>query len=219
MRYFLLTALGWVLAAGPAAAVPLPRDKDETTCLDLQAKANGKLKDSFHGGSAGNNLAEVPRGEQTLGGVKLFIGDGLIQLAGSEASALPAKVQGIKVGRAFATLYMLQACGTGYQTKDGTVVGIYTIHYQDKSTATVNVVFGKDVRDWWYYPNSPGVTGGKVAWQGDNAMAKKSRARVRLYLSSWRNPHPRKKVATIDFASTRTTRAQPFCVALTVAGK
>jgi hypothetical protein len=219
MRCFRFLAIGYLLYALPAAAVPLPRDKNETTCLDLQPKANGKLKESFHGGSAGNNLAEVPRGEQKFGGIKFFIGDGLIQLAGSDASKLPAKVEGIKVGRAFGALHILQACGTGYQTKDGAEIGTYTVHYHDKTTATINVVFGKDVRDWWYYPNSPGVTGGKVAWQGDNAMAKKSGAKVRLYLSSWKNPHPRKKVLTIDFGSTRTTRAQPFCVALTVASK
>ena len=40
---------------------------------------------------------------------------------------------------------------------------------------------------------------------------------IRLYLSVWRNPHPAKKIASLDYASTMT-KAAPFCVAITAEG-
>jgi len=48
--------------------------------LDLQPHANQKLREAF--GRAGNDLAGLPTGEQTLAGVKFRIGEGLIQLTG-----------------------------------------------------------------------------------------------------------------------------------------
>ena len=38
---------------------------------------------------------------------------------------------------------------------------------------------------------------------------------LRLYVTRWENPHPEKKVRTIDFISS-TTHAAPFCLAMTV---
>jgi hypothetical protein len=216
-----LVAAGTCLLLGVslAPAVPTPREKKEITCLDLQSKANAKLKTPFHGGAAGNHLAELPRGEQKLGGVKFDIGDGLIQLAGKQGGTLPDKVEGIPVGRPFAKLYVLHAVGTGYETPNGTVVARFTVHYQDRTKATVDIVYGQDVLDWWYYANSPTVTRGRVAWTGDNPAAKNGNAKVRLYLTTWENPRPKKKVSHMDYSSTKTTLAQPFCVALTVEGK
>lgn len=36
-----------------------------------------------------------------------------------------------------------------------------------------------------------------------------------MYLTTWANPHPTKKITTINFVSTEQT-ATPFCVAITV---
>jgi hypothetical protein len=216
-----LIILGWCLFLGLASAhaVGLPRDKIPLTFLDLQPKANGQVAKPFHGGREGNDLASLPQGVHKFGGVKFEIGKKLIQLAGKQTSSLPAKVEGIKVGKAFTKLHILQATGTGYQTPQNTVIAKYVVHYKDKTTATVEVAYGKDVLDWWYYEKSPTVTRGKVAWTGDNKAAKESKAKIRLYLTTWKNPHPKKEVTRLDYLSTRTTIAQPFCVALTVEGK
>jgi hypothetical protein len=220
MARWLVTLVGCgLLGQGLVRAVPLRGEKDALTLLDLQPKANAKLKEAFHGGLAGNDLSAVPQGTHKFAGVKFEIGKGLIQLAGKNDSPKPAKVEGIKVGKKFTTLYILHATGTGYQTPVNTVVAKFLVHYKDKTKAAVEIAYGKDVLDWWYYPKSPTVTRGKVAWTGDNPAAKKSGAKVRLYLTTWKNPHPKKEVSHIDFLSTRTTIAQPFCVALTVAGK
>jgi hypothetical protein len=144
----------------------------------------------------------------------------MIHLAGSHTPGRPDKVEGIPVGQAFATLYVLHAADTtATYAATGTVIGKYLVRYRDKTTATIAIVFGKDVRGWWFWPNSPPVTGGRVVWTGHNAASKEHGAGVRLYMMTWKNPHPQKKVAAIDFVSTKTSRAAPFCVAMTVKGK
>ena len=56
---------------------------------------------------------------------------------------------------------------------------------------------------------------GKVAWEGENEDSKSLNAKIRLYLTSWKNPQPKKRVVSIDYISTMTTAAAPFCVAMT----
>jgi hypothetical protein len=218
-RFLILIVACGLSGARLAPAVPVNRGQKETTFVDLQPKANAKVKENFQGGTAGNNLAALPGGEQKLAGVRFQIGNRLIQLAGKGQNNGPDKVEGIKVGRAFTRLYILHATGTGWGTKDGEVIGKYVVHYADKKTATIEIAYGKDVRDWWYYANSPDVSRGKVAWKGENDSAKKGQAKIRLYLTTWKNPHPKKKVLSIDYMSTKTTPAAPFCVAMTAEGK
>ena len=52
-------------------------------------------------------------------------------------------------------------------------------------------------------------------WTGGNPAAKQYNVELRLYLAVWKNPHPDKKVIDIDYVSTNTTAAAPFCVAMT----
>jgi len=168
------------------------------------------------------NLAELPRGEQTLQGVKFKVGDGLIHLAGRFAPKRPEKVEGIAVGGRAEALYFLHATGWGQgepgadtYVADGTVIGRYRVNYEDRSHADIPIVYGEDVRDWWFNDDAKGVSRGKVAWQGKNALSAQSDSRVRLYLGTWKNPHPEKSIASIDYSSTMTA-ACPFLVAITV---
>jgi hypothetical protein len=212
-RVLLATGIGFALAALSAQAAD-----SQVTFIDLQPKANQKLKENLHSDdNPGNNLAALPAGEQTLAGVKFKIGDGLIQLGSQILTGKPTKVEGIVVDRPVANLHILHA--TGYSTEDDTEIGSYTIHYADKTKETIPIVYGKDVRDWWFGDAAPDVTRGKVAWMGDNEAAKGLGSRVRLYLTTWKNPHPDKKVVSIDYASKNDAQAAPFCVAITAEGK
>ena len=87
-------------------------------------------------------------------------------------------------------------------------------------TETIPVVYGEDVRDWWFNENAKGVSRGKVAWTGDNDAATGLQCRIRLYLTTWENPHPGKKIATIDYQKTAPdSAAAPFCAAITLEAK
>src|SRR5262249_23260039 len=205
------------------------------TFVDLKPYANQKLTDNFGSGREGNNLKALRSGGRTFAGVNFKIGEGVVQLGSKLLQAeKPNKVEGIKVGQAGAKTHVLHATGYGNgQTvgeegkegdplfvADGTKIAEYQIRYADGSSATVPVVYGQDVRDWWFTEKAKGVTRGKVVWQGDNELSKDSGSRIRLYLTSWDNPHPAKKIASIDYVKTQLdSPAAPFCVAITLEAK
>jgi hypothetical protein len=183
------------------------------TYLDLQLKANQKLDESRLS-THQNTLVELKRGKQTLGRVKFDIGPGMIQLADKEFTGkLPAKVEGIKVGARFARLHVLH--GTAYLADDGTVIARYVVHYADGSKESIEVVYGKDVRDWWRHDDDKVPTRGKVAWGGSNPAAKAAGCSLWLFCLSWNNPRPDREVVSIDCVSTLTDAA-PFVVAMTL---
>ncbi len=220
-----LVGLLWIALATAA-------DK-KFTPIDIQSKANVKLTDDFHADNPGNNLAEVPQGEQTLKSVKFKIGEKCMQLGSLQLKEnnrdYPEKVEGIAVGRPFARLHLLHALGYGMifeQEPDrlpkDKVIAKYILHYADKSTETIPVVYGEDIADWWFAAGEKNfdreATKAQVGWEGENEIAKKSQGRLkmRLYLMTWKNPKPDKKVTHIDFVTTTFKEGPaPFCVALT----
>jgi Tol biopolymer transport system component/regulation of enolase protein 1 (concanavalin A-like superfamily) len=204
--------------------------------IKLGPKANQELKKSFNEDGLDNSLAELPQGRQELGGVTFEIGPGCIRLRGNQRPKLPQAVEGIPVGFCLDKLHLLHATEFGafgdeshpFFVKDGTHIGDYKIHYADGSTATIPIVYGEDVRDWWYWEKSKdksltgtvftvpvGVKRGKVAWTGKNADAGQYDVPLRLYLTNWDNPKPNVRVTTIDYVSVGQTAAGPFCVAIT----
>jgi hypothetical protein len=108
-------------------------------------------------------------GEQTLQGVKFKIGAKYIHLGSTMMPEMPAKAEGIKVGRAVTKLHLLH--GTGWSTEDDAVVGEYVVTYEDGTSVTVPIRYGKDVVDWWYDDSSPEPSAAKVAWKGEYKKA------------------------------------------------
>lgn len=228
-RLLSLTAALWLLSSLAPAAPP-----GKFTFVDLGPHVNQKLKDNFGSGRDGNDLNALSKGGRTYAGINCKIGDGVIQLGSRLLPAeKPKKVEGIKVGHACAKVHILHATGYGNGSTigqegkdgdplfiaDGTTIAEYKIRYEDGKTATIPVVYGQDVRDWWFADGAKGVTRGKVAWQGDNELTKGFNCRIRLYLTSWDNPHPGKKIATIDYVKADDGPAAPFCVAITLEAK
>jgi len=204
------------LAAGLVAA-PAPKS-DSSTFISLKGYTNVKWDENLHSlRFENNNLKSLPNGKQKFADVEFEIGDGLLQL-GSQTVDKPKEFKDIKVGRTFKKLHFLQACG--YDTDDGATIGKYVVHYDDKTTADIEIVFGRDVVDWWAYPDRKGPTKGKVAWEGENEASKGFNAKIKLYLMTWENPNPGKKVLSLDFVATNLEQpAAPFCVAITAEDK
>jgi len=152
--------------------------------------------------------------------VRFRIDDRLIQLAGETLPDQPEKIEGIPVNREVGRLCFLHGTqyGGGFGLADGTVIGQYRVRFEDKTAATITIVYGEDVRDWWSFEDPKPVSRGKVAWVGSNPVAREYHTAIRLYLTIWENPYPRKRVISIDYVSTRTSVAAPFCVAVTAEG-
>jgi hypothetical protein len=171
--------------------------------IDLGPYVNQKLNERFHNYHEGNDLAALPTGKQVFAGVKFAVGGGLVQLGAGK----PDKVEGIKVGLKAERLQFLHACGHNNGAAVNTPIGKYVVRYDDKTTADVEVVYGKDVVDWWVQPGVADPTRGKVAWEGQNKLSP-----VKLFLTTWTNPHPDRRIVTLDYVATRNA---PFCVAIT----
>jgi hypothetical protein len=186
--------------------------------LDIQMLGNYSVAGSLGSGQfSGNGLAELRKGEQTLGGVRFQIGDKLVRMEDVEDRDGVLKVEGIPVNRRIARLFTLHATGHGSPYfVDGTKIGGYTIRYKDGSEASIPIVYGEDVRDWWDFDEGKPVTRGRVVWTGRNLAADKYQVTIRLYLGVWKNPHPEKTVNAIDYISSTDTKCRPFCVAMTV---
>jgi hypothetical protein len=220
MSQTLLAALAALLSATLLSAAPAPTEPSNTP-IDLKPHINVKLKDSFHNGTtAGNDLAPLPTGKQKFADIKFTIGDGVVQLGSTRVTGKPEKVEGIKVGRVLTKLHFLHSCGCGYATEDGTQIGKYVVHYDDKSTEDIEIVYGKDVVDWWVAADRKDPTRSKVGWEGENAAVKGTGTKIKLSVSTWENPHPKKKIVSLDYVATAaTTDVAPFCVAITAEEK
>ena len=213
---FLTLSFALVTAAGQAPEKPKQPDR-KFTCIDLKDKANHKLKDQFHANApAGNNLDCLPRGDQTLEGVKFHIGESYLRLASMRLTDKADKIEGIKVDRRFSKLHFLHA--TGWSTDDDTIIGEYTVNWDDDTSVTIPIVYGKDVVDWWAAEEIE-PSRAKIAWKGENDASQGVGRKIRLFLTTWDNPKPDKKVKTIDYSTTKETICAPFCVAMTVEEK
>jgi hypothetical protein len=213
----------FTLAAGLTAAVfvsaaPAPKT-EPIQFLSLKGLTTVKMDENLHSERfPNNNLKTLPTGKQKFGDVEFEIGEGILQLGSANVTTKPNKIEGIKVNRPSKKLHFLQA--TGYSTADDTVIGKYVINYDDKTTAEVEIVYGRDVVDWWAYPDQKAPTKGKAVWEGENEASKGFDAKIKLYLMTWENPKPDKKIATIDFVAPNPEQAAaPFCVAITADDK
>ena len=216
-RFWLLAVPLFILEAADA-----PPEK--FAFVSLESQGNQKLTDSFGSGTPGNDLAALKKGQRTCAGINFKIEEKVIQL-GSKLmkSEKPNKVEGIKVDQTFAKLHILHSTQYGEggaPIEEGTRVAEYKVNYADGTSEVIPVVYGQDVRDWWFYPNSKEVTRGKVGWKGENEYCKTFEAELHLYVLTWENPHPGKKVTSINFSKPeQETVAAPFCVAITLEPK
>jgi len=140
----------------------------------------------------------------------------------------PERVQGIGLQRKVNRLQVLH--GTVHPAPEGATVGCYVWHYADGSQHETPIVYGQDVREWWWQRGSPLVTSNfayrrgdpqtqvtraRVAWTGGNAVTRIHGEELRLYLSTFENPKPDLVVTHLDYVS-KLTPSAPFTVAVTV---
>jgi RNA polymerase sigma factor (sigma-70 family) len=183
-------------------------------CLDFQTQGNELTEWAFPGDE--NGEGKLPLGEQTLEGVKFNIGKKHLQLEGTNLPNRPTSFPGIKVDQKLVRLHFLH--GTGYSTDDGTIIGQYVVTWDDGTTATIPIRFGKDLHEYSFDGGTPEASEAKTAWKGEHKLHRVRGKHIRLFLLTWVNPKPDKKLKAIDFSSTNSP-CQPFCVAITAETK
>jgi hypothetical protein len=196
--------------------------------IDLTAFYTGVLGETFYGKiwtvfDHEDDLSGLPTGLVNLGGVEFDI-RGVIQLRRAEpldsysemaAADDPVRVDGIFIQQATARLYLL--LGTIQSEGDGTVIGNLILHYADGETRSLDIVYGRDVREWWCDPangDTETTERAQVVWTGTNPVANERGQRLWLYLNTRENPRPSVGITTVDFVSAMTHSA-PFLIAVT----
>ena len=105
------------------------------------------------------------------------------------------------------------------------VVANLVVHYVDGSARDLKLVAGENAFDWWAPLFKSGIPprliqsapGTERAWTGSNAHIRKWQPELSLvlYRTTFDNPQPDLKIATVDYVSTETITC-PFLVGLTV---
>jgi tetratricopeptide (TPR) repeat protein len=202
------------------ALKPFPARDLQTpaNALDLTLCFNARLDEDWHRRTdLGNNLASLTPGVHTLEGIPFDV-RGVIQLTAQIRDldpVYPERIGAIAVHRLCSQVHFLH--GAGWSSAEGTIIGYWIIHWVDGHHEPVPVLYGKDVRQWQFWPNmSPETGGASPVWTGTQSRwNNRAGAGVRLYRTTWANPHPDIAVATIDFVSAQA-RSAPFLLAITV---
>jgi len=197
--------------------------------IDLTGFYTGELTEPFLPNIVGiskqdNDLSALPRGLVSLGGI-VFDVRGVIQLRRSEPLGgpfeaawenYPVRIDRIRVDQEVRRLHLL--LGATSAETEGTVVGSLVLHYADGNPVQLDLVYGRDVRDWWWDPHGTAAEDtdrGRVVWTGRNPPADFAMRSLRLYVTSRENPFPEAEIASIDFVSAMSGSAL-FLIALTV---
>jgi len=206
-----------------AADLPVQRqlrlDIDHAGFVDLRPYVNQGFQDEYPGDRKGGwadcgtaDMRNIPTGRQRFSLAWYDIinpaangGKSCIVLAGRaipgwERLYFPESVKSIKVGTKYKELFMLHT--VMYATKEhaGKELFRYILHYEDGTTAVLPVIEGIDITDWHRPKDLP------------NALVAYQERRDALYISTWKNPYPDKRIETMDVVSAKL--AVPIIVAI-----
>jgi len=200
--------------AAPTVDEPIPAKlRGRLTFVDLAPRGSDLVAEGP--GGNGNDLNRLPRGVHKLGAAYFRISEMMVHVWGRMSTELPQAVKGIKVQASGNRLHILHA--TQWVVDPGTVIGAYLIHYTDGSNERIPIVYGRNLVNWWnFLGRKEEPTGAQVAWTGSSDSTDMNAGiKIRLFATTWTNPHLEKEVATLDILSAGT-ECDPFLVAVTL---
>jgi len=188
------------------------------TPLDLSAHY---AHAAFDNGNSSSYWADVPWRFQVFDGVPLQI-DGLMCLWGQGNEKMgahfPEEILGIPVNQKFETLYVYHCAF--FSSGSGTPVYDLVFRYDDGSSATNEIVYGRDILDFNSKGNQltpkPSGSNSKLAWVGASFTGDGTHP-LRFILTAIKNPLPSMQVTSIDLYSRKGRSAA--CVLAMTAGK
>jgi len=177
-----------------------------------------KKADSF---APGSSWSAAPWGSQTYDGVPFVLG-GLVEVTGIDAArnlgdVFPGRYTGIPVESSGAWIHLVH--GVGWKEADGTPIARMKLHYENGKTYSIIVKYGVNARNWWMEPSELDARladiDSKQIWSAPNPEKLGRPVTLRLYKSSFSNPHPKWKVASMDIESL-FSHATPVVLAVTI---
>ena len=180
----------------PAPPAPNFKTIDLTPFANMDLNDQGS-KDAFkYMGleEPGNDLRNLPVGDQTLADIKFKITDPLKNnhksaIVVSSREGYPKQVE-IPVHDTTRAIYLLHNI-----EKPGSenVCGAVSFNYEDGSQKVNYIILGKQLSGWWFPANIDKTKDAGLAWTGNNPVCKK----VGAYWAVFNNPFPGKKIRSI----------------------
>ena len=133
-------------------------------------------------------------------------GKSCIVLYGKARTYFPEEVK-IFINKQFKVAHFLQAAAWAGCMPKGTIIAYYIVEYEDKTKEYVPVKVGINVGDWCLAVDTDEA---RVAWNYNDEYG--------VFLYSWKNPHPEKKVKDIIFRSAKE-KSIPILIGLTISSK
>jgi hypothetical protein len=162
---------------------------------------------------------DVPRGSQTFSNVSLSIGGMICLWGGANAKGgliFAEAVNGIEVSRKFDSLYLYHASFA--VPPENTRIAQLVFRYDDGTSFTNSIRYGKHVRDWFQGRNDPEWLSdpkSQMVWRGTNSMSQSTPPTLlRFFITEFPNPKPSIRVAAVDLVSSKSKTA-PCNLAMT----
>jgi hypothetical protein len=183
----------------PAPPAPQfqPVDISSLANMDIHSKGTTGVPGWMGLGDEGNDMRNLPTGQQTLRGIPFEIPDPLqngrraaIGIS-SQNKALPPQVE-VLLKKKAAAIYLLHAAES--KSGSGIVAGL-RFEYADGTHAGVYIVNGRNISYWWF-PTLKAENAG-IAWRGANGVV----GDVGVSWAAIPNPSPEKVIDRITFNS------------------
>ncbi len=186
--------------ASPTQPIPDRNKKCNPSLIDLSGYYTESLDDNIHH-KPGNTLSDLPKGLQNMGGIDFDI-RGVIQLAGHRSEEIttlvyPQKITGIPVDLKGKSVHFLHASAWNIDFEP-MEIGRYQINYVDGKCKQIKVAYRLNIWDWWSSEKDLLLN---PVWEGKNDRTTAINQHIRLFLLKWKNPHPEKKIISIDLFS------------------
>lgn len=168
----------------------------------------------------GNSWSAVPWGHHTYDGVPFEWG-GILEVTGIDAArnvgeVFPGRYTGLPVGRTAAWIHLVH--GVGWREADGVPIARLRLHYENGQTSTLPIIYGVHVRNWWKEPSETETAladpNSRPIWSAPSPEQVGRPITLRLYKTSFANPHPGWVITALDVESL-FTHATPVVVAIT----
>jgi hypothetical protein len=197
-----------------------PAFSEEFVFIDLKPYANAKIVDTqwWTGNPGASDLEELleiakdghefegPGGEM----VPFKVEDANLRIFGNNAAQNPKKIEGIKVEMTAEAAYFVHM--TGWEAA-GNPSYKFVMNYEDGSSEELLIESHVNSDDWCHVPAPLPDENSAWIWQESGVTC----GTVGVIATKWENPHPSKRIQTIDFVSLETG-AVPAVFAITLGG-
>jgi hypothetical protein len=176
----------------PSPPVYRPLDISLYANMDNRSKGSDKAFSWMNTKKEGDDLGNLPTGEQTFAGIRFNVIDaeknnGRSVVAVSKQKGFPSSAE-INVNDTARCIYLLHTSG---KPESENIVGAVKILYEDGSSRLQYILMDKQLTYWWFSQLKTDYSG--IAWYGKNAASEG----VGVSWCAINNPEPRKKISKL----------------------